>query len=185
MKKLIVCILSLAMFMQACGGTQKPTALENYELQFPALPVPTEGSIDPIEIVETPERQESPDENAFSIRINEGAIAPFAGLLLSDSAAAFIITEYQAQAERFVVALEIQRQKAMARLLLDNQRLTLQINGERERFLVAIRSQQQQILDLRQLNEEANSVWPKVWNGLVGFAIGTILSLIVGLSIAK
>lgn len=181
MKTSIIYILSLSILLQACAGVQKPTSLENYESQFPVLPIPTEDSIDPIELVEAPQRQDNPDENAFSLRITEGAAAPFSGLLLSDSAAAFIITEYQAQGERFSLALEAQRQKATARLVLDNQRLTLQINGERERFLVAIRTQQQQILDLRQLNEDANSVWPKFWVGLAGFGVGTIIGLIVGL----
>lgn len=185
MKKILTSLVCVALFVQACGGTPKPTALQNYESEFASLPIPTEETIDPIELVEMPARQENPDPNAFTLRLSEGVVAPFSGLLLSNSAAAFIVSEYQAQAERFVLALQHQRQKAIARLLLDNQRLTLQINGERERFLVAVRSQQQQIIDLRQLNEEANSVWPKVWIGVGAFSVGALIGIIIGLVATK
>jgi hypothetical protein len=185
MKKILAMLLTFTLLLQACAGTQKPSALQNYEDQFQPLPIPTEESLEQLEVVEIPTRSENPDPNAFTVRLLANQTAPFAGLLLSDSAAAFVVTEYQALTERFVLTLGLQRQKAQARLLRDNQRLTLQINGERERFIVAIRSQQQQIIDLRTLNAEANSVWPKVWIGLGSLGVGLIVGLVVGLVAAK
>lgn len=180
MKNFLISILVTAMVLNGCGGTPKPTALQNYENEFQPLPIPTEETLPPLDPVTLPTRQENPDPGAFTLRLEMGQPSPAAGLFLSDSAAAFVVTEYQALTERFVLTLEIDRQKSFARLLRDNQRLTLQINGERERFLIAIRSQQQQILDLRNLNEEANSVWPKIWIGLGATAVGIVIGAIVG-----
>jgi len=175
-------LLSTILFLQACtfATPHINSPLENLQEQFPNLEIVTEETMPPLVEVTIPERVNTPDDQAYTLRVTVGQTVPFSGILFSDSAAAYVTTEYVALSERFQLALGTQRQMDFARLVLDTNSLRLQINGDRERFFVVLQNQQEQINDLRILNAEANSPWQKIWLGLGVGAAGILLGLLAG-----
>lgn len=138
--------------------------------------------LQPLELVEIPER-DAPPENSTFYRLKLGEIAPIDGFLFSDSAAAFITTEYQALSQRFQLTLETQRDRDLARLNLETGLLRLNINSDREKFLLIVRTMDIDIQDLQNIIKEQSSPFPKLFTiisvGISGVALGFILAIII------
>ncbi|MFA6049922.1 MAG: hypothetical protein WC761_01875 [Candidatus Paceibacterota bacterium] len=160
-----------------CGAARpaRPSSLDSLRQQF--APIET---IEPevLDTVVISDRDSAGAEEGRTYRIVQGEVAPYTGLLLNDPAAAYIVSEYQALGERYGVSLTQQRERDYARLIRDTESMRLQINGDRERFLVIVESQDQYINNLEGIAFQGTTVTDVlviVGAGAVGIVIGIIV----------
>ena len=139
----------------------------------------------PLEALETPPAPHPTGDTLRTWRLIHGQLAPVDGILFSDSAAAFVVVEYMAQRERFTLILEQQRERDQLRLLRDTEMLRLQMNGDRERFLIILETQERYIQDLEELmHTQGNTTMDDVWMILAGGGIGVLVGIVLGLLVA-
>lgn len=182
----IICVIILTLFNSACGSSSnnhRTLNLESIRNQFAPL---EEREIEPLDTVTLPPREQPDSATSFSARVIEGQIVPFNGLLLSDAAAAFIASEYEAIIQRCELSLSQQRARDMARLTRDVHRLQLQINIDRERFLLIFESQERHIALLneelsRKNNVDIFQILGLIGSGALGVIIGTVVGFFAGL----
>jgi len=180
----LVTTLCLVLATVGCGASSSSgpsrTTLENIRAQFPPLeegPPP-----EPLEEVVTPTREQPDAESSFSQRVLQGQSVPFSGLLLSDAAAAFVASEYEALTQRFGASLTQQRQRDFARLVHLSETMRLQINSDRERFLIIAENQETYINSLERALSASNE--PNVLEilAMVGIgALGILVGIVVGI----
>lgn len=111
---------------------------------------------------------------------------PFSGLLLSDSAAAFVASEYEALTQRFQLTLTQQRERDYARLVREVESFRLRLNGDRERFLLIIESQERYVESLEEAlrgQDDLNvmEVLSFVGVGALGILIGIVVGIFAGI----
>jgi len=138
----------------------------------------------PLEEVTVPDRESADPATSRAQRLTTGQAATFDGLLLSDSAAAYVVSEYAAIQSRYGAALIQQRERDFARLLRDTEVLRLRINGDRERFLISFQSQDTYIRELESVALQDNTVMDVLVITGAG-AIGVVLGIIVGFFLAN
>lgn len=154
-------------------------SLESLREQFAPMPQP---ELQPLEEVRPILQEEGADHSTHrTYGISLGESAPFSGLLLSEGAAAYIVTEHQALQERYGVSLTQQRERDFARLLRETETLRLQVNGDRERFLILFESQERYTQDLERMlsNTQETSVVDILAYVGIG-AAGVLIGIIVG-----
>lgn len=185
-KKIIICFLTFIFLCNCSSVGPKPvTALDNVLEQFQeitSIPPPV-----PLESVNLPTFSAPPNEDGYYVfRLDAGTNAPFNGILLSDMAAAFILTEHQAMFERFTLALQQQLEIDLARLIRDRDELYLQINTDRARFRLILTTQQRHIEDLNNIVENKNNnFWEKFWLITGGLGTGLLIGIITGFFVAQ
>lgn len=182
----MVSFLCAALGGAGCGASQSSsqrTTLESIRAQFPQI---EEQPVEPLEALETPPRESPNEESSFSQRVLRGESVPFSGLLLSDSAAAFVASEYEAQAQRFSLTLQQQRQRDYARLVRDSEGFRLRLNGDRQRFLIIAEAQERYIQGLEtaiRSQDEPNilEILALVGVGALGVLIGIVIGIFAGI----
>lgn len=184
-KSLALVVLFVFFTVTACGTSasgQRAGTLDSIREQFAPLQAEEQPSPEPLESVVVPPREQPNTDTSFSQRVLLGQSAPFSGLLLSDAAAAFVASEYEAVIQRYELALTQQRALDYARLLRDTQILRLQINSERERFLLFAESQERHISSLEAAIAQEGGVDVFQILGLVGAgALGIIIGIVIGI----
>jgi hypothetical protein len=192
-KKALSLVLSVSLIgtllIPACGPSAQSirtrNTLEAIRNQFAPLEQ-EDGSIEPLESVQVPPREQPDSSTSFSQRILAGQSAPFSGLLLSDSAAAFVASEYEAIIQRYELALSQQRAMDLARVIRDSRAYRLQINSERERFRIFAESQERYIASLEASLSQQNQVDVLQIFALVGAgAVGIVFGIIIGIFLAN
>lgn len=172
----VVWLLVGAMGCGASRPTARTTTLETLREQFASIettPIP------PLEEVQLAPREEPDISRASTYRISLGETAPFTGLLLNDPAAAYIVTEYQAIGERYGASLLQQRDRDYARLTRDLESVRLERNGDRERFLIVLETQERYIEDLEGLAFQDNTITDVLTIGGAA-ALGILLGIVIG-----
>lgn len=168
----------------AAGTTSRErTTLENIRAQFPQV---EEVPLEPLEAVPMPDREQPDSDTSFSQRVLRGDSVPFSGLLLSDSAAAFVASEYEAQIQRFQLTLTQQRDRDFARLTREIETYRLQLNADRERFLIIAQGQERYIANLEEVirnQEQPNilEILSFVGIGALGILIGIVIGFFAGI----
>lgn len=163
-----------------CGGAPVAgrSTLDSIRAQFPEV---EDAPLEPLESVVPPVREEPDQTTAFAQRVLRGESVPFSGLLLSDSAAAFVASEYEALTQRFELALTQQRDLDQARLTRDIESFRLRLNSDRERFLIIVEGQERHILQLEEIirnQDEPNLVEILSFVGIG--ALGILIGIVVG-----
>lgn len=185
-KKIFLSFLAFMFLCNCAGSRPKPmTPLDNVLEQFSEIeqiPTPT-----PLTLVPIPRASDPPsDDDFYAFRLERGTQAPFSGILLSDRAAAFVLTEHEAAYERFSLALSQQLELDFARLVRDRNELYLQINSDRARFRLILTTQQRHIEDLNTIIENKNTdFWEKFWLVTGGIGAGLIVGIITGFFVAQ
>ena len=184
-------VLLFSMLLGACAGpnaeNRRTQTLESIRNQFaPMADEQDASSIEPLESVIVPPREQPDPSLSFSQRVLLGQSVPFSGLLLSDSAAAFVASEYEAVIQRYELALAQQRSLDLARLARDTSQLRLQINADRERFLIFAESQERYIASLEAMVSQEDQVdvfqiLALVGSGALGIIIGIVIGIFAGL----
>lgn len=111
--------------------------------------------------------------------------APWAGILLSAEAMAFIIAEYQASFERAQAALEAQRELDTSRLTLEVGRLRIQMQSERQQSNLIIAGLDRDIERIVQAHEQyveaqSGGFWASELGQILQWGLIVIGSLAVG-----
>ena len=181
MKSLFIGFFTVLFLVSGCGGSgsARPSALQDLASRFPEVETPTE--VEPLEVVVVPAPEPPDTASARTYRLLEGQLAPVDGILFTDAASAYIVSEYIAIRERFELGLSQQRSRDMARLVRDTDSLRLQINGDRERFRIIIESQDRYIQDLEQLANRDTTfadVLLMVGIGAVGVVVGVVVGFV-------
>lgn len=173
----LICFLGTVV---GCGGSTGAgrTTLDNIRAQFPEV---EDMPLESLESVVPPLREEPDQTTAFSQRVLRGESAPFSGLLLSDSAAAFVASEYEALTQRFQLALTQQRDLDQARLARELESFRLRLNSDRERFLIIAEGQERHILQLEEIIRNQNEPNLVEILSFVGIgALGILIGIVVG-----
>jgi hypothetical protein len=185
-------LLSFVLLNAGCGGSgpalstnQSPETSSGGELDGLTGTLP-EASTIVLDVVETPRIEPNTSPTARTYRLSLGASAPADGLLLNDEAAAFLIAEMEAFQARVTAALEVQRDRDLARLNLEVGELRLEITSDRERFGVIIAGRDREIIRLMEMNESfverSNEFpWDTVLIGVGGLVLGLLGGFIFGL----
>jgi len=181
--KALITSLLITFIVTGCGSSAptRPTALQDLASRFPEVEAPAE--IEPLEIVVVPAPEPPDATQARTYRLLDGQLAPINGILFTDAASAYIVSEYIAIRERFELALSQQRSRDMARLIRDTDSLRLQINGDRERFRLLLESQGRYIQDLEQLANRDTTFTDVLLMVGIG-AIGAVVGVVVGFALA-
>lgn len=185
-RKLVLFVIAFVLLCNCAGNSPKPvTPLDNVLSQFEEIseiPSPSPLALVPIPRPSTPPT----DDDFYAFRLERGNQAPFSGILLSDRAAAFVLTEHEAMYERFSLALNQQLEMDFARLVRDRNELYLQINTDRARFRLILTTQQRHIEDLNNIIENKNTdFWEKFWLVTGGVGAGLIIGVITGFFVAQ
>jgi hypothetical protein len=112
--------------------------------------------------------------------------APWAGILLSAEAMAFIIAEYQASFERAAAALDAQRQLDMTRLTLEVGSLRVQMESERQQSNLIIAGLDRDIERIVQAHEQYvqaqdGGFWATEFGQILQWGLVVVGSLAVGI----
>lgn len=146
-----------------------------------------EEDLAPLEVVTLPEPTLATGENGErQTHLSVGEPAPWAGVLFSPEAVAFILAEYQALQLRASAALVRQRESDWLRLQLEVGRLRLQIDADRDSYRIELEGRDREILRLEEahqalINEHSNDFWDDflmVGGGILG---GTVVGILIGL----
>lgn len=114
--------------------------------------------------------------------LSEGKTAPFAGILLTTEAMAFILAQHEALVQRARAALKQQRTKDQARLMLEVQRRELEIESIRKQHKVEKEALQNQIDSFQEINEDLrNELKTPKWKSFLQIGGSVILGVAVGL----
>jgi hypothetical protein len=180
-------LFSFLLISSGCNSTPTPVTVPDStsaggEDTLGSLPEDTTIVLD---VVDAPTIEPNTSTTARSYRLVLGAPAPVDGLLLNDEAAAFLIAEMEAYQARVVAALEVQRDRDLARLHLEMGELRLQITADRERFGVILAGRDREIARLMEMNESfvASSnefPWDTVLVGVGGLALGLLGGFVFG-----
>lgn len=180
-------LFGILLVSAGCNTTPTPTSpgpelTTGGEDSLGTLP---EASTIVLDIVEAPRVEPNTSSTARTYRLVLGAPAPADGLLLNDEAAAYLIAEMEAYQSRVIAALEVQRDRDLARLHLEMGELRLQITADRERFGVILAGRDREIARLMEMNESfvASSnefPWDTVLVGVGGLVLGLLGGFVFG-----
>lgn len=162
------------------GTLTRPDALHSLETQFGPVDA---GAPVPLETVAVPAPEPPDPTEARTYRLVHGQPAPVDGILFTDAAAAYVVSEYTALHDRFQLALTQQHDRDYARLLHDTETLTLQINSDRERFRLLFQGEENYISTLETMTHQDNT-WHDIWQVLGAGGIGVLVGVIVGFVVA-
>jgi hypothetical protein len=120
------------------------------------------------------------------VGISTGSPAPFTGVLLNESAAAWLEAEPDAARERCQLFLDRRVGELEARLLAETDRLTLRINTMIEVHAIELRARDERVASLTEMNENLRNNSGEWWEQalfvggalVVGAAIGIIIGFV-------
>lgn len=141
----------------------------------------------PLEIVELPEPTLSSGEHGErQTFLAQGAPAPWAGILLSPEAIAFIISQYETQRELATIVLNRQRASDWNRLQLEVGRLQLRLETQERQHQIVIQGLDREINRLIQIHEEyvdeqTGGFWNSDFGQILQYGLVIVGSAAVGL----
>lgn len=164
-----------------CGGAA-PTP----EVLEPEVAVG--GEIPPENIEQVPEEDDTvprlsspPAGDERIVGITAGSTAPFSGVLLNDSAAAWLESEGDAVQERCQLFVSRRTGELRARLLAESERLQLRITTLTQIHTIELNARDQRILSLEEMNEDLRNRSGEWWEQVLMVGGALIIGIAVGI----